>query len=389
MNFYPKQLVLCLGVAALAGSPTFAQTEVKTNAKTTNMAASAAAATNAAPAKPAAKADELFPDPVVAKGKGVEIKRSQLDEALITIKGNLAARNQSMAPSELLALEKQILDRLIQIQILQARATAADKAKGKELCEKRLADMKSRAPSEEAFNRQLKVAGLTPELLHKRLTEETVGETVLVRELNLEITDAAVKKFYDDNPAPFEQPEMVRASHILLGTRDSATNAELSDEQKKAKRKQIEDLLKRARDGEDFAKLAKEFSEDPGSKDKGGEYTFPRGRMVPEFDAAAFSLKTNQISDVVTTAFGYHIIKLSEKIPARKVDLAKVADDIKQHLRTQEMQKLLPAFTEKLKQEAGVEILDEKLKAKEEAKPAPAEPAKADKKEAAPEPAKK
>jgi len=91
----------------------------------------------------------------------------------------------------------------------------------------------------------------------------------------------------------------------------------------------------------------------------------------------------------VTTAFGYHIIKLSEKIPARKVDLAKVADDIKQHLRTQEMQKLLPAFTEKLKQEAGVEILDEKLKAKEEAKPAPAEPAKADKKEAAPEPAKK
>ena len=385
MNFYPKQLVLCLGMAALAGSPTFAQTEVKTNANTTNMADSAAAATNAAPAK----ADDLFPDPVVAKGKGVEIRRSQLDEALITIKGNLAARGQSMAPSEVVALEKQILDRLIQIQILQARATEAEKAKGRELCEKRLAEMKSRASSEEAFNRQLKVVGLTPELLRLRLTEEAVGETVLTRELNVEITDAAIKKFYDDNPARFEQPEMVRASHILLSTRDSTTNAELSDEQRKAKRKQIEDILKRARDGEDFAKLAKEFSEDPGSKDKGGEYVFPRGRMVPEFEAAAFSLKTNQISDVVTTAFGYHIIKLSEKIPARKVELAKVADDIKQHLRTQEMQKQLPAFTEKLKQEAGVEIRDEKLKAKEEAKPAPAEPAKADKKETTAEPAKK
>ena len=83
----------------------------------------------------------------------------------------------------------------------------------------------------------------------------------------------------------------------------------------------MEGLLKRARAGEDFAKLAKEYSEDPGSKDKGGEYKFPRGQMVPEFEAAAFSLKTNQVSDIVTTSFGYHIIKLSEKIPAQKVEL--------------------------------------------------------------------
>lgn len=78
-----------------------------------------------------------------------------------------------------------------------------------------------------------------------------------------------------------------------------------------------EDLLKRAEDGEDVAKLAREFSEDPGLMDKGGECTFPRGQMVPEFEAAASSLKTNQISDVVTMPFGYHIIKLSEKIPDR------------------------------------------------------------------------
>ena len=99
----------------------------------------------------------------------------------------------------------------------------------------------------------------------------------------------------------------------------------MTEEQKAAKRKEMEGLLKRARAGEDFAKLAKEYSEDPGSKDKGGEYTFPRGQMVPEFEAAAFSLNTNQVSDIVTTRFGYHIIKLSEKIPAQKVEFAKVA----------------------------------------------------------------
>src|SRR4029077_13997828 len=127
------------------------------------------------------------------------------------------------------------------------------------------------------------------------------------------------KKFYDENPAKFEQPETVRASHILLSTKDSSTNTELTDDKKAAKKKQAEDLVKRARAGEDFAKLAKEFSDDPGSKDKGGEYTFPRGQMVPEFEAAAFAMKTNQISDVVTTQFGYHIIKLIDKTPAHKI----------------------------------------------------------------------
>ena len=88
--------------------------------------------------------------------------------------------------------------------------------------------------------------------------------------------------------------------------RDQTTGAELPEDQKKAKRKLADDLLKRARAGEDFAKLAKEYSEDPGSKEKGGEYPpFPRGQMVPEFEAAAFSLNTNQVSDVVTTSYGY------------------------------------------------------------------------------------
>lgn len=158
---------------------------------------------------------------------------------------------------------------------------------------------------------------------------------------------------------------MVRASHILLVTTDPKTNAELTDEQKAAKRKQMEGLLKRARAGEDFAKLAKDYSEDPGSKDKGGEYKFPRNQMLPEFEAAAFSLNTNQVSDIVTTRFGYHIIKLSEKIPARKVEYAKAANDIKEGLTQQALQKQFPDYVAKLKAEANVEILDEKLKAVE------------------------
>src|SRR4029077_13039730 len=197
------------------------------------------------------------------------------------------------------------------------------------------------------------------------MTEESVAETVLERELKVTVADEDIKKFYTDNPAEFEEPEMVRASHILLSTRDMETNKELPDDKKAAKHKLAEDLLKRARSGEDFAKLAKEYSEDPGSKDQGGEYKFPRGKMVKELETVSCALKTNEVSDIVTTQFGYHIIKLSEPLPAKKRELAEVSTKIKDYLKQQAMQKELPAYITTLKKEVGLEILDESLKPKE------------------------
>jgi len=138
----------------------------------------------------------------------------------------------------------------------------------------------------------------------------------------------------------------------------------LAADQQKAKQKQMDDLLKRIRGGADFAALAKQYSEDPGSKDNGGELpAFPRGQMVPEFEAAAFSLTNNQVSDVVTSTYGYHVIKLLDKTPAKKVDYATVAPKIKDFLTQQKTEKLAPAYLEKLRKAADVQILDADLKA--------------------------
>ena len=332
---------------------------------------------NATAGKATDKITQLFGDDTIAKGTGLEIKRSQLDASMISIRANAAARNQAITPDQAVMYERQILERLIQIQLLNNKATEADKAKGKELSAKQYDLVLKRSGSDEALARQLKSVGMSMEELKAKMTEEAIAQAVADRELKVAVTDEEAKKFYDENPAKFERPEMIRASHILLTTLDPDTRQTLPEDKKATKRKQIEELLKRARAGEDFAKLARENTEDPGSRDTGGEYTFPRGQMAPEFEAAAFSLNTNQVSDVITTQFGFHIIKLSEKIHAQKVELAKVADDLKEGLKRQKLEKLLPDYIEKMEKDANVEILDAKIKAADELLKAANKPATA------------
>jgi parvulin-like peptidyl-prolyl isomerase len=120
-----------------------------------------------------------------------------------------------------------------------------------------------RAGSQEALDRQMKALGMTPDELRSKVTQETTAQAVLTRELNVTVTDAEATNFYTDHPAEFEQPEMVNVRHIFLLTVDPVTHEPLTMEQQQNKHKQAEDILKRARAGEDFAALVKQYSEDP------------------------------------------------------------------------------------------------------------------------------
>jgi parvulin-like peptidyl-prolyl isomerase len=342
-------------------------------------AASANAATNA-PASTATNSNSqaamtaLFGDPVIAKGKGFEIKRSELDGVMMGIKSTAAARGQTIPPAQLVQFEGQLLDRLIQDQLLLQKATDADRTNGVQKASLQMNMLLERFGSQEVLERQMKAVGMTVAELRSKITQENTAQAVKIRELNVTVTDAEAKQFYDDTNhlADFEQPEMVHVRHILSLTMDPVTRAPLPADQQQAKRKQIDDLLKRIRGGADFAALAKQYSEDPGSKDNGGEMpAFPRGQMAPEFEAAAFSLTNNQVSDVIMTAYGYHIIKLLDKTPAKKLTLTDkvllgdvtVAAKIKDFLTQQKTEKLAPAYLEKLRKAADVQILDADLKA--------------------------
>ena len=155
------------------------------------------------------------------------------------------------------------------------------------------------------------------------------------------VTPQEIESYYNANIQQFQMPEQVRASHILLKT-------EGKDEA--AVRKQAEDILKQAKaPGADFAALAKKYSEDDGSKVNGGDLDyFPKGRMVPEFEQAAFSMQPGQISDLVKSQFGFHIIKVVDKKAASTRTLDEVRTQIQGTLTTQRVDQQLADRTRDL-----------------------------------------
>ncbi|HEY3861581.1 MAG TPA: peptidylprolyl isomerase [Verrucomicrobiae bacterium] len=310
-----------------------------------------------AQAPPATNA--LFADPVVATGEGFEIKRSQVDDAFINYSASVTANGGSIPDGERETVRSKLMDNLIINKILLQKATADDKAAVAKLVDAEIAHARSNAPSPEDFDAEIKARNTTLDKLRSQEIDKMLSQRVLVNALTNGITvpDADVKKFYDDHPDRFEKPETVRAAHLLVSTQDPITKQNLPPDKKREKLKLAQDLKARLDKGENFAALVKQYSDDPGSKDKGGEYTFGKGQMVPEFEAAAFSMKPGQISDLVETKFGYHIIKLLEKFPATKVDFAKAEPDIRDYLIEQKAKAGLPAYLEKLKAGAGVKIV--------------------------------
>ena len=186
------------------------------------------------------------------------------------------------------------------------------------------------------------------------------------------ITPQDIESYYNSNAQQFQTPEQVRASHILLKT-------EGKDEA--AVRKQAEDVLKQAKaPGADFAALAKKYSEDDGSKANGGDLDyFPKGRMVPEFEQAAFAMQPGQISDLVKSQFGFHIIKVVDKKAAATQTLDQMRSQIQQTLAAQRVEQQVAARTTDLDaritkpadldvvgKEAGVTVAESGLFARED-----------------------
>ena len=168
-----------------------------------------------------------------------------------------------------------------------------------------------------------------------------------------DVNETEAKAFYDENPRQFSTPEQIRVSHILIGFDDIDPNSDVGNE-KKIHLKKIEELLEKIKNGADFAKLAKNNSTDISKIDGGDIGYFQKGQIPKPFEDAAFALEPNDISDIVETQFGYHIIKLTDKIQVQTTPFEQVKNKIIEALTEEKKNQFVVGYVETLKAEADI-----------------------------------
>ena len=169
----------------------------------------------------------------------------------------------------------------------------------------------------------------------------------------INVTEEDAKKYYDENPTRFQTPELVRASHILIEPDLTDPNADPNQAKAKAKAK-IQNLLKQIKEGGDFAELAKANS-DCASAARGGDLDFfPRGQMAAPFEKAAFELEVGQLSDIVETRYGYHIIKVTDHKDAGHISFEQAKDNIINELTQKKQSEFVKKYIDSLMADANI-----------------------------------
>jgi peptidyl-prolyl cis-trans isomerase C len=283
---------------------------------------------------------------------GKVILRADLDREMQRVEQQFASMGKQIKDFQLLQIKMKVLETLIARELLyqesQNKGVQIDDAALKA----RMKKIKDRFPSEEDFKNALSRANLNEDSLKSQIGRQLAIQSFIDEDLAAETTVSAkeTREYYDNNPDRFRQPEKLRASHILIKVESAA------DETQKAEaRKKLEEVQQKLEDGASFADLAREYSEGP-SNSKGGDLGFfARGQMVPPFEEAAFAMEPGQVSDIVQTRFGYHLIKVVDKRPESKLAYAEVKDKLQNQLRQKKVQEEVTAHVEELKSEAEIE----------------------------------
>ena len=311
-------------------------------------AAPAASATPAAAEGGSAGLD--LKDPV-ATVDGDKISKAQLDEAFDKAVQMTGVKAADLTSEQKLEGYRQLLDEMI-TEKLVTKAAAGITVPQSEV-DAQIAKIKAQFPSEEDFSKQLAQVGQSPEQLNDTIKKMLQQQQWLEGQIagKTEVTDEEAKQFYEANKAEFQQPDTVKASHILFLVNKDDSQDIANQKLEAAKAAQV-----RAKAGEDFTKLAKELSEEPGAKESGGDLGFfPKDRMVPEFSEVAFNQKVDDISEPVRTQFGWHVIKVTEKKAAGTVPYEEVKTQLVTYLKAKKQEEAAQALLKSLRTSAQIE----------------------------------
>jgi len=346
----PLVVAASLVVAAVVIGADTSPKPKNTDPQPPNPTAGGAAAPTAGGAAAGSEANQ-----VLATVNGEAIKSGEVDAEISQVLAQRGMPPNAIPPAERGAIVRRMLDQMITDRLV-TKASAGVKIEDAEVDSEYDKIRKRHGGTDEEIKKQLAQAGVTLESLKadikgqmrkRKWVEDQIKDKVQAA------TDAEAKEFYDKNPQHFQQPELVRASHILFTTAENAVPADITNALKKA-----EQAIERAKK-EDFGKLAQELSEDPGSKEKGGDLDFfPRtGMMVEPFAEAAFKLKKDEITqEPVRSKHGYHVIKVTDRKAASTQSFDEAKASIVDFLGRERKGMAMQTVLQNLRDQAKVDI---------------------------------
>jgi peptidyl-prolyl cis-trans isomerase C len=285
--------------------------------------------------------DESVPADAVAVVDGTEIARSDYEALISQAKTSYASGKREFPAAgsqEFQTLRNQIVQYLVQREQFEQEAEDLGVQVTEANVDARLEQIVKQyfAGDEAKYEKQLADQGVSEAQMRGEVRAQIVSEKIFEQVTkDVKVTDADIESYYEQNEAQYSQPESRDVRHILVKTKAKA-----------------DELYAQLQDGADFAALAKQHSEDTGSKGNGGELTISRGQTVAPFDQTAFLLEQNVISKPVKTEFGYHLIQpLSEVKPARTSPLKDVKESIRQQLRQTEKNEAMNRWVDELKRD--------------------------------------
>jgi len=318
----------------------------------------------------------VYVSSVVAQDGGSEQARDAVEEPAVTVNGQIIAeakvqqivqRNiqrlnrSSNLPEELVSqlagrFRAQALEQLIAQELLIQEAKKQNININDEQVQ---AELQRAASSQnlsmEDFEQLLKAYGQDMEEVKKQIREGLTYEKILEKqwEGKTDVNTPDARQYYENNIEQFQEPEQIRASHILISTRTNDPNADKAKVKAEAKI-EIEEIQKKIAEGADFAEMAKEHSQGPSAPRGGDLDFFPRGKMMPSFEEAAFSLEVGQVSDIVETSYGYHLIKVTGHKDSNTISFEEAKEGIIENLTNQKKNDIAQQYVESLKENAEI-----------------------------------
>ncbi len=287
----------------------------------------------------------------VAEVNGAVITQKDFENEMRRVERMFSKRGKPLSDSQVSEVKKEVLESLINRELLYQESAKENVDIAQATVDERLSKLKKRFADEAEFRRALSQMNLSEMSLKSQLKREMAIQQLIDEKIagKVSVSDEESKTYYDTNPDHFKRPEEVRASHILIKVDPQADESQRTQTLQK-----IEEIQVKAKKGEDFAALAREFSEGPSAPRGGDLNYFRRGQMVKPFEDVAFALEPGEVSDIVETRFGYHVIKVTDKKPETEIAYDDVKGKIEAFLKRKKIEEETKKYVAKLREKAEV-----------------------------------